>query len=185
MVSPEYSGILHLMRWLRGAEMDLLFCISHQNCNCWWGFMGWYKNCPLWQPPGTTEYATRVGTLLKRQVSAIRSKRASFPHNDSFHAWTTVLNYAPSKFLSPCSNFKCCSIYLLWSQGMHIQYHRMKPCRYLLQLRYRWQRNGYDNNGIIAVHVLHVHTIPVIYSEDLLSCSVFSKLCSVPWNSQY
>ena len=31
---------------------------------------------------GTTEYATRAGSLLRRQVSTMRSKRALFPYND-------------------------------------------------------------------------------------------------------
>jgi len=32
---------------------------------------------------GTTEYATRAGSLLWHQISAILSKRALFPYNDT------------------------------------------------------------------------------------------------------
>ena len=39
--------LIHLNSYVRHAytaKKDLLFdkCISHQNCNCWHGFMGWY-----------------------------------------------------------------------------------------------------------------------------------------------
>jgi len=45
---------------------------------------------------GTTEYATRAGSLLRLKISAICSKRALFPYNDSCH-----VNYSPHKVSVP------------------------------------------------------------------------------------
>jgi len=79
---------------------------------------------------GTTEYATRAGIC---QISAIRSKRALFPYNDSCH-----VNYSAHKLSVPKVNFPALVATLIVavpsysrSQGMHTQYHHMKPCQYV------------------------------------------------------
>jgi len=53
----------------------------------------------------TTTYATRVGSLLRRQTSAICSKRALFPYNDSCH-----VNFSAHKLSVPKAAFVATSI---------------------------------------------------------------------------
>ena len=45
---------------------------------------------------GTTEYATRAESLLRRQISTICSNRALFPYNGSCH-----VNYSAHKLSVP------------------------------------------------------------------------------------
>ena len=45
---------------------------------------------------GTTEYATRAGSLLRCQGGALHSKRALFHYNDTFH-----VNYSTHKLSVP------------------------------------------------------------------------------------
>ena len=51
-------------------------CISHQNCNCWHGFMERYFNSPLWQPAmgNTVQYSAiqwRLGFINWQIFSCI------------------------------------------------------------------------------------------------------------------
>jgi len=88
-----------------------------------------------------------LGLGVYLDLSAIHSKRALFPYNDSCH-----VNYSAHKVNFPAL-VATSIVAVSRSQGMHTQYHRMPvsiPCNS------DDKENGLNNNGIIAVHYFHI-----------------------------